>query len=70
MFVDLEPNLSSSPLLKSKMKLEDEILANSWLSAPATAEIVFDMPFDQRWSAAAKTLGVDITQISPDAGHA
>ena len=51
-------------------QLEDEILANSWLSAPATAEIVFDMPFDQRWSAAAKTLGVDITQIAPGAGHA
>lgn len=51
-------------------QLEDEILANSWLSAPATAEIVFDMPFDERWSAAAKTLGVDITQIAPDAGHA
>jgi putative transcriptional regulator len=51
-------------------QLEDEILANSWLSAPATAEIVFDLPFDQRWAAAAKTLGVDITQIAPGAGHA
>lgn len=51
-------------------QLEDEILANSWLSVPATAEIVFDMPFDQRWTAAAKTLGVDITQIAPGAGHA
>jgi putative transcriptional regulator len=51
-------------------QLEDEILANSWLSVPADADIVFDMPFDQRWRAAAKSLGVDITQIAPDAGHA
>ena len=51
-------------------QLEDEILANSWLSVPADADIVFDMPFDQRWRAAAQSLGVDITQIAPGAGHA
>lgn len=51
-------------------QLEDEMMANSWLSVPASAEIVFDMPFDQRWTAAAKTLGIDITQIAPGAGHA
>ncbi len=51
-------------------QLEEEILANSWLSVPATSEIVFDLPFDQRWTAAAQTLGIDITQIAPDAGHA
>ncbi|MGI9221773.1 MAG: YqgE/AlgH family protein [Woeseiaceae bacterium] len=51
-------------------QLEDEMMANSWLSVPASAEIVFDMPFEQRWTAAAKTLGIDITQIAPGAGHA
>ena len=51
-------------------QLENEILANSWLNAPATPDIVFDTPFAERWSASARTLGVDITQISPDAGHA
>lgn len=51
-------------------QLEDEMLANSWLSVPASSDIVFDMPFDQRWASAAKTLGIDISQISPDAGHA
>lgn len=51
-------------------QLEDEMLANSWLSVPATSEIVFDLPFEQRWTAAAQTLGIDITQIAPDAGHA
>ena len=51
-------------------QLEDEILANSWLSVPAASEVVFDLPFEQRWTAAAQTLGIDITQIAPDAGHA
>ena len=51
-------------------QLETEMLANSWLSVPATPDIVFDMPFDKRWMSAAQTLGIDISQISPDAGHA
>jgi putative transcriptional regulator len=51
-------------------QLEDEMLANSWLSVVATPDIVFELPFDQRWTAAARTLGIDITQISPGAGHA
>lgn len=51
-------------------QLEQEILSNSWLSVPATTDIVFEMPFNERWAAAARTLGIDITQIAPDAGHA
>ena len=51
-------------------QLEDEMLANSWLNVPATPEIVFDIPFSERWMSAAKTLGIDISQISSDAGHA
>lgn len=51
-------------------QLENEMLANSWLSVPATTGIVFDTPFDERWSSAAETLGIDISRISPNAGHA
>ena len=51
-------------------QLETEMLANSWLTVPATTDIVFDMPFEQRWMSAANTLGIDISQISTDAGHA
>jgi putative transcriptional regulator len=51
-------------------QLEDEMLANSWLSVPATPEIVFDTPFGERWMSAAQSIGVDISKISPDAGHA
>jgi len=51
-------------------QLEAEMLANSWLSVPATPELLFDVPFEQRWSAAAGALGVDIRLLSTDAGHA
>lgn len=51
-------------------QLEDEMLANSWLSVPATSQIVFDTPFAERWKAAAEVLGIDISRMSADAGHA
>ncbi len=51
-------------------QLENEILANSWINVPATTDIVFDLRFAERWSAAAQTLGIDISRIAPDAGHA
>lgn len=51
-------------------QLEDELAQNAWLSVPATAGIIFNRPFDQRWRAAAALLGVDLALISDDVGHA
>ena len=51
-------------------QLENEMLANSWLNVPATSDIVFDMPFSDRWAAAARAIGIDLSRMSPDAGHA
>ena len=51
-------------------QLEEEMLANAWLNVTATSDLVFDLPFADRWDAAAKTLGVDLSTLSPDAGHA
>lgn len=51
-------------------QLETEILANSWLNVPASPEIVFDVPFAERWLYATRALGIDIRKLSPDAGHA
>ena len=51
-------------------QLEAEILQNTWLNVPASSEIIFDVPFGDRWSSAANSLGVDISCISPHAGHA
>ena len=51
-------------------QLEAEMLDNTWLNVPASQAIVFDMPFADRWSSAAETVGIDISRVSPHAGHA
>ena len=51
-------------------QLESEILANSWINVPATAALVFDTPFESRWTEAADSLGIDLSRIGPDAGPA
>ncbi len=51
-------------------QLELEMLHNTWLNVPASPEIVFDVPFTDRWSVAAEIIGIDISQISPHVGHA
>jgi putative transcriptional regulator len=51
-------------------QLEQEILANAWLSAPADEGVIFDVPYEERWHAAGRLLGIDLTQISSEAGHA
>jgi len=51
-------------------QLEDEMLSNAWLTVDATAEIVFDTPFEERWDSAARLLGVEMSSMSPDSGHA
>ncbi|MGH8279511.1 MAG: YqgE/AlgH family protein [Gammaproteobacteria bacterium] len=51
-------------------QLESEIAANSWLSMPADRRIIFETPVAERWRAAAQMLGVDLTLLSGDAGHA
>lgn len=51
-------------------QLEVELAENAWLSTPADPQILFDLPVEQRWQAAAKSIGVDLALLSGDAGHA
>lgn len=51
-------------------QLEAEISDNAWLSVPASPDILFDTPFEERWHRAAEMLGVDLATISSEAGHA
>ena len=51
-------------------QLEYEITQNAWLSGPADIELIFSTPVEQRWSRAAGLLGVDLTLLSREAGHA
>lgn len=51
-------------------QLEHEIVQNSWLSAPADHTILFETPVEHRWAAAAQLMGVDLSKLSSEAGHA
>lgn len=51
-------------------QLEEEIKENSWLTMPADYDVLFRTPLEQRWSAAARHLGVDINLMPTTAGHA
>ncbi|MDR2689886.1 MAG: YqgE/AlgH family protein [Azoarcus sp.] len=51
-------------------QLEQELVDNAWLTIPADMAIVFDLPPEDRLSAAMHTLGIDFTQLSEVAGHA
>ena len=51
-------------------QLDNEMASNTWLSCPADEQIIFNTPIEKRWKAAAKLIGVDLSLLSNDAGHA
>ena len=51
-------------------QLEAELADNAWLTCPADNAILFDLPFDQRLNAAAARLGVNLSLLTSQAGHA
>ncbi len=53
-----------------KGQLEQEIMDNAWLTAPADLNILFKTPIADRWREAAKLIGIDISTMPGVAGHA
>ncbi len=51
-------------------QLDSEMASNTWLSCPADEQIIFSTPIAERWKAAAKLIGIDLSLLSSDAGHA
>jgi len=51
-------------------QLEQELADNSWLVCPADPEIIFDTPFPLRARATAERMGIDLSRLSTQAGHA
>ncbi len=51
-------------------QLEQELLENSWLTVPASLDLLFDTPMVDLWQAATATLGINIWQMPQQAGHA
>lgn len=51
-------------------QLEDELINNVWLTCPADPRIIFETPHDQRLAAAAARLGINLSLLTSQAGHA
>ena len=51
-------------------QLEAELGENSWLTVPSDGEILFALPLESRWQAAAGRIGVDMAHMPGYAGHA
>ena len=51
-------------------QLDSEIQANGWLHATADEELVFGEDIDSKWERAIAKLGVEVSLLSGDAGHA
>jgi putative transcriptional regulator len=51
-------------------QLEQEISGNGWLTVKAEPHIIFDMPVQERFTAAMSLLGIDPSMLASDAGHA
>ena len=51
-------------------QLEDELGRNGWLTVDATPEVIFDTPAEKRYERALSLLGIDLSVLSQEAGHA
>lgn len=51
-------------------QLEKELSDNAWLYGPSNPEVMFHLPVEQRWRAAAAFTGIDTDKISDEIGHA
>ncbi len=51
-------------------QIEEEMIQNSWLSGPMEPSLIFEVSDDERWQAAAASIGVDLNLLSEYSGHA
>jgi putative transcriptional regulator len=51
-------------------QLERELKDNAWLTLPIDEAVLYTLPYEDRWLAAWRSLGVDVASVSPRAGHA
>lgn len=51
-------------------QLEHELTENDWLTAPADPDLLFTLPLESRWQAAAHSIGVDFAHLADYSGHA
>jgi putative transcriptional regulator len=51
-------------------QLESELAENTWLTVPASIDVIFDVPMAERYDRALDLLGLKSWMLSPEAGHA
>jgi putative transcriptional regulator len=55
-------------------QLENELAQNAWLTVSSEtdsiSDVIFDLPADERLPAAIRLLGIDLTRLSDEVGHA
>jgi putative transcriptional regulator len=51
-------------------QLDSEIQQNAWLNVPADDALIFDVEIDSRWEGAIAKLGIDVSLLSGEHGHA
>lgn len=51
-------------------QLEQELAANAWLTVEADPGVLFELAPEHRLPAAMRLLGIDLSQLSEDVGHA
>ena len=51
-------------------QLEAEMQDNGWLNVPADTSLIFDPVLDSKYARAIGNLGIDLSRLSPEAGHA
>ena len=51
-------------------QLEHELAQNSWLTVPANAHTLFELPYEEKLASAMDILGVDLARLSHTTGHA
>ena len=51
-------------------QLEAELIDNAWLTCPADPAVLFDVDVEQRLQRAAAPLGIDLSLLTSQAGHA
>ncbi|SEP25719.1 YqgE/AlgH family protein [Nitrosovibrio sp. Nv6] len=50
-------------------QIEHELSQNAWLTVPASPNIIFELPVEERLTAAMRSLGVDFSSLSDEVGH-
>jgi putative transcriptional regulator len=51
-------------------QLDAEIQANGWMLVPADSDLVFGIDNDGKWQRALAKIGIDLSLLSSEAGHA